>query len=447
MQCLTCLQPLTGKEQRCPACGAAVGEAASFSSALATGSTLQGQRYRLGKVLGQGGFGITYTAQDTVLDRMVAIKELFPEGATRHGRQLQPPTTLGLQGFSETKTSFISEARTVSQFNHPNIVRVWDIFEENNTAYMVMELLQGQTLSRMITQAGHLDVDTVLTLADQLLSALEFVHRAGLLHRDIKPDNIFVTPQGQAILIDFGSARNFVSGHTVSHTRLVTPGYAPPEQYATKAVLGPYTDIYALAATLHHALSGQMPSPATDRMIGSAELYSAVAIPAHVLEVLTAALELQTNRRPQSVAEFRQLLLLGDPNPTPSKAKTRSSRKNREPSLPPTSPPAPFDSSEWVPPERKRKNKSQNKSSNRSSNKPKPPTVAGQNFFTRPFSPKDLLYSGISFVVTVAMMFPSSGDDPSPMAIFAMLFWIGALLCLGLKFVVRTLMNIAKWLS
>ncbi|MDQ3398769.1 MAG: serine/threonine protein kinase, partial [Deinococcota bacterium] len=212
---------------------------------LPPGTKLANGRYSVGKVLGQGGFGITYKGADLSLNRPVAIKEFFPDGSSRHTTLLVPPTSFGNQGLREALNNFLDEARTLAQFNHPAIVDVLDVFEENFTAYLVMELLQGETLGARIQERGKLTPEEVTTLAVNMASALSVVHHAGLLHRDIKPDNIFLTTDGRAVLIDFGSARAYAGGQTVSHTRLVTPGYAPLEQYTSQAKFGPYTDIYA----------------------------------------------------------------------------------------------------------------------------------------------------------------------------------------------------------
>jgi serine/threonine-protein kinase len=300
----------------CPFCGSSV--APSDVTCAACGSPLSGfglpenallsdGKIRLERVLGQGGFGITYAAQSTALGIPVAVKEFFPEGSTRRGTLLVPPTTLLGQGFQETKTRFLDEARLLAQFHHRGVVRVYDVFEDNNTAYLVMEKLEGETLGENLLRAGPLGAQQAERLALELLDALKTVHDAGLLHRDLKPDNVFLTRDGRTVLIDFGSARTF-STRTVQHTRLVTPGYAAPEQYASSAKFGPYTDLYGLAATLHHAVTGQAPPTATDRFVG----INLPPLPNTLSGGLRAAIErgmaLPVAERPQTVTDFLRLV-------------------------------------------------------------------------------------------------------------------------------------------
>ncbi len=286
---------------------------------LPVGTRLKGGRYTLGKVLGQGGFGITYLGADTQENRPVAIKELFPEGSSRraNSRNVVPPTSLLGAGFAETMEKFEDEARVMAKFNHPGIVRVFDIFEENGTAYLVMEFLKGQTLGKRIEKQGKLPAREVQDIALKLLDALEVVHGAGMLHRDIKPDNVFLHQDGRVVLIDFGSARQFAQGKTLQHTRLVTPGYAPLEQYGTAGKFGPYTDLYALGATLYHALMGVVPPAATDRVQSNQPLRLPRETPDGLEQAVNRALEIRVDRRPQSVAEFRAILL-GQRQPAPA---------------------------------------------------------------------------------------------------------------------------------
>ncbi|RJF71283.1 hypothetical protein D3875_06560 [Deinococcus cavernae] len=285
-------------------------------SALAAGSVLQGGRYRIDGVLGQGGFGITYAATQTVLNAPVAIKELFPSGTLRQGQTVFPPATFGLQEWAQAKRDFTTEAQLLAQFQHPDIVRVLDLFEDSGTAYMVMERLAGETLQQRLERRGALDPQDVQGLAERVARALGVVHSAGLLHRDLKPDNIFLEASGRVVLIDFGSARGFVVGQTVRHTRLVTPGYAPMEQYGSEARFGPYTDIYALGATLHHALTGKMPPSAPDLMTGTPLPALPANTPAGLQDALQAALSPRVTDRPQSAQEF--LTLLSGPPSAPA---------------------------------------------------------------------------------------------------------------------------------
>lgn len=302
MICPTCAAHLSGTPERCSQCGAPL----SYSAELPAGSLLHGGRYRVERVLGQGGFGITYLAEDLHLKRQVAIKELFPQGCTRQGN-LVLPVTGGLDLLNRTRADFLKEGQALARFQHPGIVRVMDTFEENHTAYLVMERLQGQTLGEKL-QTGILSPEDVLKIAIRSAEALSAVHDSGLLHRDIKPENLFLDTEGRVVLIDFGSTRPFQTEKTMQYTRMVTPGYAAPEQYATQAKFAPYTDIYALGATLHHALTGQAPVNATDRLLGM----QLPALPAYVPPVLRDAivqsLSLNVQERPQTAGQFLQLL-------------------------------------------------------------------------------------------------------------------------------------------
>jgi serine/threonine protein kinase len=301
--CPFCNHATSSDTQTCTNCGAYIAP-----SELPSKTALRSGQYVLERVLGQGGFGITYFGHDTVLQRAVAIKELFPDGSTRHGKQLVPAASLGAYGFHELKTRFLEEAQTLARFNHPGVVRVFDTFEERGTAFLVMEALEGHTLGQAIDRLGKLKADAVHKLGLQLGAALEVVHAAGLLHRDIKPDNVFLTHDHRTVLIDFGSARAYRSDRTVRHTQLVTPGYAAPEQYASSAKFAPYTDVYGLAATLYHALVGHAPPAATDRFVATSPFDWPQDISQTLQTALEAGLALNVSHRPQSVNQFLGLL-------------------------------------------------------------------------------------------------------------------------------------------
>jgi len=306
VECPFCFSPLPDGFRICPACGAYVG---GNLQALPGGHSLHDGCYTIERVLGRGGFGITYRAVHNRLLMQVAIKELFLEGSTRQEDGFViPPAGLGRDGLAEAKAKFLEEARTLAQFNHPGIVRVIDVFEENNTAYLTMEYLAGETLARRILRQGRLPVDEVEELARKVAAALSVVHAAGLLHRDVKPENIFITNDGRVVLIDFGSARAFVQGATTRYTRVVTPGYAAPEQYASQARVGPPTDIYGLGATLYHALAGNPPLPATDRLLGEPLPPLPDWVSPNLRLAVERALALNAAERPQTVAEFLALL-------------------------------------------------------------------------------------------------------------------------------------------
>jgi serine/threonine protein kinase len=301
--CPFCASSIPENSTTCSTCGATLA-----GLQLQAGTVLHG-KYTLEQVIGQGGFGITYRATDQVLHRQVAIKELFPEGCTRSNQTLIPVSSLGKNGFVEIKQRFVEEAQTLAQFNHPSIVRVVEIFEAHGTAYIVMEALQGETLGSRIAKQGKLPEREVKHIASALCDALEVVHAASLLHRDIKPDNVFLTSDNRVVLIDFGSARAFQNGQAMKHTQLVSPGYAAPEQYASKAKFGTYTDVYGVSATLYHALTGEIPPTASDRVM---QANSSLIVPNNVLEpfktLFEKGLALRVEQRPQSARELKEML-------------------------------------------------------------------------------------------------------------------------------------------
>ncbi len=291
----------------CRTCGASL-TGAKYPTALPIGTKLQSGKYLIESVIGQGGFGITYKAKSTALGIPVVVKEFHPQGATRAGSSLRPPGTLTQQAFVEARDRFADEARVVAQLTYatpnPNIVRVYDVFTENETEYYAMEFLDGKPLSKVVETQGPFPEADVLTIATQLVSALSEVHAAGLLHRDIKPDNIMMVARG-AVLIDFGSARSIAAGGRQSI--IVTPGYAPLEQYASEAKRGPFTDVYALGGTLFYALTGQEPVPATDRASGVKQPTAREVngrISKGLSDSIDRAMRMKIDERPQTAAAF-----------------------------------------------------------------------------------------------------------------------------------------------
>jgi serine/threonine protein kinase len=293
----------------CGTCGAPLGTdpSSAFSGALPPGTKLQGGMYSIGKVLGQGGFGITYLGGDIRARRPVAIKELFPYGSTRRGTNVHPFGGLPASEYAGARARFLDEARILARFDHSGIVDVYGTFEENNTAYMVMELLRGKTLGQLVADHGPLSERDAVGYIRRVGEALEAVHAASLLHRDLKPDNIMLTGDGEVVLIDFGTARAFAAGKTGRMTTMVTPGYAPLEQYGQSVRFGPFTDVYALAATLYHAVTGQMPAPATDRASGVDLVPPRTlnpAVSAVTSDAILWAMSMRVDQRPQTVREF-----------------------------------------------------------------------------------------------------------------------------------------------
>ena len=271
-------------------------------------------RYEVVSVLGQGGFGITYRARDGQLGREVAIKEYLPLALAvrQDGTTVLPRSTGAAEDFTWGRERFVAEGRTLASLQDaPGIVRVFDFLEANGTAYIVMQLLQGETLENRLKRAGPMqpaDIDRILW---PLLDGLEQVHNAGFLHRDIKPANILLDAAGNPTLIDFGASRAAMAGRSTALTAVFTPGYAAAEQM-TSAKQGPWTDIYSLSATLYHAITGQTPPSAFDRMLDDSYeplgTKSLPGFPRGLLAGLDAGLAVRASDRPQSIAGWRPIL-------------------------------------------------------------------------------------------------------------------------------------------
>ena len=271
-------------------------------------------RYEVVSVLGQGGFGITYRARDSQLGREVAIKEYLPLALAvrQDGTTVLPRSTGAAEDFTWGRERFVAEGRTLASLQDaPAIVRVFDFLEANGTAYIVMQLLQGETLEGRLKRTGPLkaaDIDRILW---PLLDGLEQVHNAGFLHRDIKPANILLDDAGNPTLIDFGASRAAIAGRSTALTAIFTPGYAAAEQM-TSAKQGPWTDIYGLSATLYHAITGQTPPSAFDRMLDDVYEPLGKKMPAGfalgLLAGIDAGLAVRASDRPQSIAGWRPIL-------------------------------------------------------------------------------------------------------------------------------------------
>ena len=278
----------------------------------------QGTRIRdfeFHRVLGHGGFGITYLGWNVTLDIPVAIKEYLPTDlATRKSDQsVVPQSSQVVADFQWGLERFLDEARTLARLQHPNIVRVHQYFEAHGTAYIAMDYVEGEDLSAYLTRKGTLSEDELKSILYPMLSALEVVHGADFLHRDIKPGNIVLRDvDGSPVLLDFGAARQAIGAKSRSVTSIVTPGYAPIEQYSSRGDQGPWTDIYALGGVCYRALTGQVPDDATDRvrhdpLTPVAERCRGQASRGFLLAI-DAALSVDEGDRPQSVAAWRVAL-------------------------------------------------------------------------------------------------------------------------------------------
>ena len=238
---------------------------------LRKGTRLIG-RYTVEGVLGQGGFGITYLGMDELHKKKVAIKEFFPQGIVTRNIEYEDTVTVTLVGEKENydkgKERFLKEAQTMAMFSKDKgIVKALDFFEINNTAYIVMEYLEGVTLKQYLRENERIDAEDLVELLVPLIEALDEIHSQGLIHRDISPDNIMVLPDGRIKLMDFGAARDYTEFGEKSLSIVLKPGYAPPEQYQTHGVQGPWTDIYALCATMYKCITGENPPDAIDRLV------------------------------------------------------------------------------------------------------------------------------------------------------------------------------------
>ena len=238
---------------------------------LRKGTRLIG-RYTIEGVLGQGGFGITYLGMDELHKKKVAIKEFFPQGIVTRNIEYEDTVTVTLVGEKENydkgKERFLKEAQTMAMFSKDKgIVKALDFFEINNTAYIVMEYLEGVTLKQYSRENERIDAEDLVELLVPLIEALDEIHSQGLIHRDISPDNIMVLPDGRIKLMDFGAARDYTEFGEKSLSIVLKPGYAPPEQYQTHGVQGPWTDIYALCATMYKCITGENPPDAIDRLV------------------------------------------------------------------------------------------------------------------------------------------------------------------------------------
>ncbi|MBI2295492.1 MAG: protein kinase [Betaproteobacteria bacterium] len=287
-------------------------ESTTYRNALPLDSMLL--EYRLESVLGAGGFGMTYLGWDTHLEKHVAIKEYLPvELAVRAlDGSVVPVTTEHEYNYKWGLERFIQEARTLAKFSHPHIVRVNRYFEANSTGYMVMDYERGESLNQMLKRAPRPEEAKLKSILMPLLEGLHAVHEAGFLHRDIKPSNIFLREAGGPVLLDFGAARHAIGGVTKSLTSVLTPGYAPLEQYATDGRQGPWSDLYAFAGVLYRAIVDENPPDAVSRLKGDTVPEKLAAARGWVSDAFLRAVEwalaLDEKQRPQSVSEWRRAL-------------------------------------------------------------------------------------------------------------------------------------------
>ena len=286
-------------------------------SMLPVGTLLQGGKYRIDRYLSSGGFGNTYVATNTEFEEQVAIKEFFMRGVSeRQGDSVTVSVSNkdNVTQFSAQKEKFRKEARRLRKLRNPHIVAVHDLFEENGTAYYEMDLIKGESLSERMKRTGlPLAEQEALHVLDQVLDALQVVHAQGLYHLDLKPANIMVDGQGRALLIDFGASKQMSQndGYSVSTSSALafTPGYAPLEQTEQNLkAFGPWTDLYALGATLYKLLTNQTPPSASEILMMATPLPFTTPVSAKTQQLINWMMKPRLDERPQSVADVRQFL-------------------------------------------------------------------------------------------------------------------------------------------
>ena len=308
--CMGCMKEM-GNRDVCPYCGFQKDRYKPNSYHLPLETILAG-KYLVGRVIGEGGFGITYVGYDLVQRDKIAIKEFYVrELAVRDihssgGLAITAGSQSGI--FQQEKRKFLEEAQRLARFwGLPGIVEVRDFFQENETAYIIMEFVEGQTLQQVVDgQGGQMRPEQVLELMKPVMESLEKVHQAGLIHRDISPDNIMITPEKKGKLIDFGAARNFIQ-RAQNMSVILKPHYAPLEQYSSNGRQGPWTDVYALCATMYQAITGRLPDLATDRQEQDRLKYPSelgIKMPKNQEAALMKGLSLPAGERFQSMGEL-----------------------------------------------------------------------------------------------------------------------------------------------
>ena len=328
-RCMKCMHPLTAGETVCPECGRAYGSANAETFALKPGTILEG-KYLVGEMLGQGGFGITYIGFDLLLEQKVAIKEYYPMSTGMvsrdgHSTVVWSSAMMGKTGTQKGFDSFLKEARKMAKLGGiPGVVGVKSVFIQNETAYIVMDFIEGETLLKKLQKNGPMDFDSCVKLMTPIMQALAEVHEHGIIHRDISPDNIMVRPDGKLILLDLGAAKDLdIQGNdgSVQSSQMVAKhGFSPIEQYSKSGKVGPWTDIYAMAATIYYCCTGILPPPATDRTIDDT-LACQPRLTQAQFDILADCMRMRPQDRPQSMGTLLQMLtrLQGEAKAEPPK--------------------------------------------------------------------------------------------------------------------------------
>ncbi|MDL2218583.1 serine/threonine protein kinase [Christensenellaceae bacterium OttesenSCG-928-M15] len=338
--CLNCMQYTLNEQGSCGYCGANANAGAQSPHHLAP-YTVLGAKYLVGKVLGEGGFGITYLGWDINLEIKVAIKEYYPLGAVTRNTTIDDNVS-ALKGnteqvFQTGRERFVEEARRLAKFyNLPGIVSVKDFFLENGTAYIVMEFVEGANFrDHLEARGGRIQEEEALALFKPLITSLAKVHQTGMIHRDISPDNIMITPEGEIRLIDFGAARDF-NDENKSLSVMLKPGYAPEEQYRSRGKQGPYTDIYALCATMYRAIEGEKPPEAMERVLEDTLTGFSAPISNNTASAILKGLAVRQENRFQTLDELYKALYMARETPvaalpaiTPKQNKSRPAKEGK----------------------------------------------------------------------------------------------------------------------
>ncbi len=349
-RCTKCMGELKEGVQLCPYCSYEQDSTVQPGIALKRNTILHG-RYLIGNVIGQGGFGITYVGWDLTLEMKVAVKEYFPSGsATRtnsYSNQIQWNFTGDEnENCSEGMDRFLKEARRMAKLDSvPAIVRVRDAFAENQTAYIVMDFVEGETLKKYLLSHGVLRYEECMALLSPILDSLAVIHDCGFIHRDISPDNIMLQPDGTARLLDMGAAVDVEASGGHASMAVVKRNFSAPEQYMESELLGSWTDVYAMAATVYYCMTGKVVPEALEREFKKTPLHfeSNLNIPSHVVDALNDALALNAENRIRDMREFKRRLSI----PAAGTAIEREIEKTEEKQ--PAPPPAPEPISLTVP--------------------------------------------------------------------------------------------------
>ena len=310
------MHALAAGETVCPECGRPYGSVKAESFALKPGTILDG-KYLVGEMLGQGGFGITYIGFDLLLEQKIAIKEYFPMSTgmvSREGRStvVWSDAVMQKSGVEKGFDSFLKEARKMAKLRSiPSVVGVNSVFIQNETAYIVMDFIEGETLLKKLQREGPMDYSTCISLMTPIMQALAEVHKHGIIHRDISPDNIMVQSDGKLILLDLGAAKDLdiqgKDGNVQSSQMVAKHGFSPVEQYGQAGKIGPWTDVYAMAATIYYCCTGVLPPSATDRMIEDT-LTCRPRLTKEQFDVLAFCMSVLPQKRPQNMDALLQIV-------------------------------------------------------------------------------------------------------------------------------------------